>query len=86
MAVSAIVHEGRLERGFDPRDFCQVNIASKLALVHSFKVEFVNFVSVNHNNACLFRVRGIDEHFLCHVIRSHTRLRRAPGGDVQDMC
>jgi hypothetical protein len=31
-----------------------------------FEVEFVNLVSVHHDDAGLFRVGGVDEHFLGH--------------------
>ena len=87
MAVSAIVHKCRLQRRFDPGYFCEVDVASKLAFVFGFKVEFLNLVSIDHHNAGLFRVGGIDKHFLSHVSLVHDWARWAPascpGGQFQ---
>ena len=70
--VAAVVDEGRLQRGFDPRYLCEVDVAGELPLVLGFKVEFLDLVSVHHHDAGLFRVGGVDEHLLCHVPQSRT--------------
>jgi hypothetical protein len=58
-----------------------------LASIFGFKVKFLNFVSINHNNAGFFRVGGIDKHFLRHIIRLHNARTAAPGGAaVLGMC
>ena len=64
--VAAVVDEGRLERRLYPRDFREVDVAGELALVLRFKVEFLDLVSVHHHDAGFLRVRGVDEHLLCH--------------------
>ncbi len=66
MTVSAIINERRLKRGFDSCYFCEIDVASELTFVFRFKVEFLNLVSVDHHNAGLFRVGGIDKHFFSH--------------------
>ena len=71
VAVAAVIDEGRLQRGFDPGYFREIDIAGELPLVFRFKVEFLDLVSVNHHDAGLFRVGGVDEHLLSHIFRSH---------------
>ncbi len=71
VAVAAVIDEGSLERRLYARDLCQVDIASQLALVFGLKVEFLDFAAVDHDDPGLFRVRGIDEHFLCHYNSCH---------------
>jgi hypothetical protein len=78
VAVAAIIDEGRLKRWLDPRYFCEIDVASKLALVFGFKVEFLDLVSINHHNAGFLRVGGIDKHFVWHKFRVHSRRARLP--------
>ena len=68
MAVSAIIHEGRLQRRLDPRYLCEVDIPRKLAFVDGFKIEFLNFVSVDHDHPSFLGVGGIDKHLPDHDI------------------
>ncbi len=68
MTISAIVHERRLQRRFDPCYFCQINIACQLSAGLGFKIELLNLVPIHHNDAGLFRVRGVDQHLLCHIV------------------
>ena len=60
MAVSAIVYKSRLQRGFDPRHFGQIDVSSKLTLELALEIKFLDFVSIHHDNAGFFRVRGVD--------------------------
>ena len=80
MTVPAVIDKGRLKRRLDPRYLGEIDVASKLAFVFGFKVEFLNLVSVNHHDAGFFRVGGIDKHFLRHCFRSHDTTCTAPGG------
>ena len=45
VAVAAIFNEGGLQRGFDPRHFCQIDIAAQLLAVGSLEVEFLYAVT-----------------------------------------
>ena len=80
VAVSAVIHKGGLQRGFDPRDLCQINISRELSLVQRLEIEFFDLDSVNHDNPGLFRVCGIDEHLLSHFVLARDRPRARPGG------
>ena len=80
MPVSAVIDKGSLQRGLNPRHLCQIYVSCELPLVQRLKVEFLNLVAVCHHNAGFFRVGGIDEHCLCHVILARNcpaRLHRA---------
>ncbi len=68
MAISAVIHKGRLQRRFHPRDLGKVNVPGELPLVYCFKVKFFDLVSVHHHNAGLFRVGGVYQHFLDHGV------------------
>jgi len=78
MAISAIVHKGRLQRGLHPRHLGQVDIPSQLTLVYRFKIEFFDLVSVHHDHAGFFSVGGIDKH-LRHVGPSRPARADLPG-------
>ena len=80
VAIAAIVYKGRLQRRLDPCYLCEIDVASKLALVFGFKVKLLDLVSVHHHDAGLFRVGGIDKHFLRHECPLRNRTAPAPGG------
>ena len=80
MPVPTVIHKRRLQRRFDPCYLGEIDIAGKLPFVFGFKVEFLNLVSVDHHNAGLFRVGGVDKHFLSHKSLLHNRNRALPGG------
>ena len=80
VAVAAVIYERRLQRRFNPRYLGEIDVASKLAFVFRFKIEFLNFVSVDHHNARFLGVGGINKHFLWHVVRLHVRSAASPGG------
>ena len=71
VTVAAVIDKGRLQRRLDPGYLCEVDVASKLALVFGLKVKFLNLVSVHHHDAGFLRVGGVDEHFLSHVVHLH---------------
>jgi hypothetical protein len=75
VAVAAVIHEGGLQRRFDPRHLRQIDISRKLPLAQRLEVELLDLGSVNHDNPGLLGVRGIDKHLLCHVVLA----RRPPG-------
>ena len=66
MPVATIVDERRLQRGLDPRHLGQIDISGKLPLVQVFEIKFFDLVSVCHHDPGLFRVGGVDQHFLRH--------------------
>ena len=83
--VAAVIDECGLQRGFDPRYLGKIDVAGQLAAACGLEIEFLDPVSVNHDHAGLFRVGGIDEHFLSHsvLMRPARRDRRPePGGAI----
>ena len=68
MAISAIIHERCLQGRLNARHLCEVDVASKLATVHGFKVELLNLVSVCHDNPSFLGMGGVDEHFFSHCV------------------
>ncbi len=42
MAVAAVIHEGCLERRFDARHLCQIDIAAYLFFMFGLEIEFFN--------------------------------------------
>jgi len=68
VAVSAVVHESRLQRRLDTGYLGEIDVSRKLAFVDGFKIEFLNLVSVHHDHPGFFGVGGIDKHLLDHDI------------------
>ena len=66
VAVAAIFDEGGLERRLYARDLGEIDIATKLALVAGFEVEFFDVTSVDDDDPGFFRVGRIDQHTFCH--------------------
>jgi hypothetical protein len=66
VAVAAIFDEGRLERRFYPRDLGEVDIAAQLLALGGLEIKFFDAIAADHNDPGLFRVGGIDQHFVGH--------------------
>src|SRR5690606_33853266 len=71
VAITAIFHKGRLQRGFDPGHLCEIDIAFKLFFRNRLVIKFFKTGTFYYYDACLFLVRRVDQH-----TRSHTS---APG-------
>ena len=80
VAITPVVYEGSLERGFDLGDLREVNVAFKLRLSGGFVVEFFDLAIGNHHHPRLVRVGGIDQHTLCHVFSTPEHARRPGAG------
>ena len=65
--VSAIFHEGRLERRLDPGHLGKVDVALELLPGRDFEVEIFESVSIDHGDPGFFRVRGVHQHALGHT-------------------
>jgi hypothetical protein len=66
MAVAAILDEGGLQRGLYPRDLGEVDVAAQLLALGSLEVKLFDAIATDHNDPGLFRVGGIDQHFVWH--------------------
>ncbi|GGI32101.1 hypothetical protein GCM10010987_67760 [Bradyrhizobium guangdongense] len=88
VAVAAIFDEGGLERGFDPGDLGEVDIPAQLLALRGLEVKLFDAIAADHDDPGLFRVGGIDQHLVGHVLtlggggRGSPWARRALPGDA----
>jgi hypothetical protein len=66
VAVAAVFDEGRLQRRLYPRDLGEVDIAAQLFALSGLEIKFFDAIATDHNDPGLFRVGGIDQHFVGH--------------------
>ncbi len=60
MPVTAVIDKRRLERRLDSRNFCEIDIASKLLLVRGFVIKFLDAIAFYDDDPGLLRMRRID--------------------------
>ncbi|WP_456703391.1 MULTISPECIES: hypothetical protein [unclassified Bradyrhizobium] len=88
VAIAAIFNEGGLERGFDPCDLGEVDIPAQLLALRGLEVKLFDAIAADHDDPGLFRVGGIDQHLVGHVLtlggggRDRPWARRALPGDA----
>jgi hypothetical protein len=68
VAVAAIFDEGCLERGFDPGDLGEVDIPAQLLALRGLEIKLFDAIAADHDDPGLFRVGGIDQHLVGHVL------------------
>ena len=66
MAVAAVIHEGCLQRGFNPGYLGEVDVTFEGFAIDAFEIEFFNAVAAGHHNAGFLALAGVDEHFVAH--------------------
>ena len=66
VAVAAIFDECRLQRRFDARDLGEIDIAAQLFALRGFEIKLLDAIAADHDDPGLFRVGGIDQHFVGH--------------------
>jgi hypothetical protein len=66
VAVAAVFNEGSLQRGLYAGNLGKIDIAAKLFALRGFEIEFFNAIATDHNDPGLFRVGGVDQHFVGH--------------------
>jgi hypothetical protein len=88
VAIAAIFDESGLERGFDPCDLGEVDISSQLLALRGLEIKLFDAIAADHDDPGLFRVGGIDQHLVGHVLtlggggRDRPWARRALPGDA----
>ncbi|WP_354082710.1 hypothetical protein [Bradyrhizobium sp. S3.3.6] len=88
VAVATIFNESGLERGFDPCDLGEVDIPAQLLALRGLEVKLFDAIAADHDDPGLFRVGGIDQHLVGHVLtlggggRDRPWARRALPGDA----
>jgi hypothetical protein len=66
VTVAAILDEGRLQRRLYARDLGEIDIAAQLLALGGLEIKFFDAIAADHNDPSLFRVGGIDQHFVGH--------------------
>ncbi|WP_334271021.1 hypothetical protein [Bradyrhizobium sp. 1(2017)] len=88
VAVAAVFDESGLKRGFDPGDLGEVDIPAQLLALRGFEIKLFDAIAADHDDPGLFRVGGIDQHLVGHVLtlggggRDSPWARIAPPGDA----
>ncbi|WP_312015322.1 hypothetical protein [Bradyrhizobium liaoningense] len=88
VAVAAIFDKSGLERGFDPGDLGEVDISAQLLALRGLEIKLFDAIAADHDDPGLFRVGGIDQHLVGHVLtlggggRDSPWARIAPPGDA----
>jgi hypothetical protein len=67
VAIAAVFNEGGLKRWLYARDLGEIDIAAKLFALGRFEIKLFNAIATHHDDPGLFRVGGIDQHFVGHV-------------------
>jgi hypothetical protein len=68
VAVAAIFDESGLERGFDPGDLGEINVPAQLLALRGLEIKLFDTIAADHDDPGLFRVGGIDQHLVGHVL------------------
>ena len=66
VAIAAIVDESGLEGRLDAGDLGEVDIAAQRPLARRLEVKFLDPVTSQNHYPGLFRVGGVDDHFVGH--------------------
>ncbi|WP_456621188.1 hypothetical protein [Bradyrhizobium sp. P5_C12] len=68
VAVAAVFDEGGLERRLHPGDLGEVDIPAQLLALRSLEIKLFDAIAADHDDPGLFRVGGIDQHLVGHVL------------------
>ena len=79
MAVAAVIHESRLQRGFDPHHLGQINVAFKLSFGGCFKIEINQPLAIDNDDAGFFRMRRVNQHTRRHIFHARRDPARNAG-------
>jgi hypothetical protein len=66
MAVAAILDEGRLQRRLYAGNLGEVDVAAQLFALGGLEIKLFDAIAADHNDPGLFRVGGVDQHFVGH--------------------
>ena len=66
VAVAAIFDERRLQRRLYARDLGEIDIATQLLALGGLEIKLFDAIAADHNDPGLFRVGGVDQHFVGH--------------------
>ncbi len=66
VAIAAVLDKGGLQRRLDAGDLGEIDVAAQLLALGRLEIKFLDAVSAHHNHPGLFRMGGIDQHFVWH--------------------
>jgi hypothetical protein len=66
VAIAAIFDEGGLQRWLYAGDLGEIDISTQLFSLSCLEIKFFDAIAAHHDNPGLFRVGGIDQHFVGH--------------------
>ena len=66
MAVTAIFDEGCLQRRLYAGDLGEIDVSTQLLALGGLEVKLFDTIAADHNDPGLFRVGGVDQHFVGH--------------------
>jgi hypothetical protein len=66
MAIAAIFDESGLQGWLYPRDLGEIDVAAQLLALGGLEIKLFDAIATDHNDPGLFRVSGIDQHFVWH--------------------
>jgi hypothetical protein len=68
VAVAAIFDESGLKRRLNARDLGEIDVAAQLLALGGLEVKLFDAIAADHDNPGLFRVGGVDQHFVGHFV------------------
>jgi hypothetical protein len=66
VTITAVFDEGRLQRRLYPRDLGKIDVAAELFALGRLEIKLFDAVAAHHDHPGLFRMGGIDQHFVGH--------------------
>ncbi len=66
VTVAAVLDEGRLQRRLYAGDLGEIDVAAQLLALGGLEIKFFDAIAADHNDPGLFRVGGVDQHFVGH--------------------
>ncbi len=66
VAVAAILDEGGLQRWLDARDLGEIDVSAQLLALGGLEIKLFDSIAADHDDPGLFRMGGIDQHFVGH--------------------
>jgi hypothetical protein len=67
VTIAAVFDESGLQRRFYPRDLGKIDIAAELFALGGLEIKFFDAIAAHHDHPGLFRMGGIDQHFVGHL-------------------
>ena len=66
VSIATIFNEGGLQGGLYARDLGEIDISAQLFALGGLEIKLFDTIAADHNDPGLFRVGGIDQHFVGH--------------------